>query len=136
MASDTIGTSCPDDGIKPVTAKVATDLSSWQYKAVKLSADRTIAAQTTAGATMYGILQDAPDGSTTATVGSVKTHGHSFAIAGGTCTVGGLGTIITTTGLFVNATGSDKEAVVKFVEGTTTSGDRIIVDIVHAYQAS
>ena len=132
MASDVIGTSVPDDGIKPVTYEVATDLSSKQYFAVKISADRTVALASVAGAAIGGILQDAPNGGTTATVGSVKSLGYSFAISGGTCTVGARGTV-TTAGKFVDETGSDKDAAVIFVEGSTTDGDRIVVLLIHAH---
>jgi len=133
MAADVIGTSVPDDGIKPVTFKVATDLSAKQFFAVKIDADRRVALASVAGADIGGILQDAPNGATTATQGSVKMLGASFAISGGTCTVGGLGTV-TSAGKFVDKTGTDKEAAVIFLEGSTTDGDRIVVNIVHAHQ--
>ena len=126
MAADVIGTSVPDDGIKPVTFNVATDLSAKQYFAVKIDADRRVALASVAGAAIGGILQDAPDGSGTATVGSVKMLGTSFAISGGTCTVGARGTV-TTAGKFVDETGSDKDSAVIFLEGSTTDGDRIVV---------
>ena len=126
MASDVIGTSVPDDGIKPVNFKVATDLSAKQFFAVKIDADRRVALASAAGAAIAGILQDAPDGSSTATVGSVKMLGTSFAISGGTCTVGARGTV-TTAGKFVDETGSDKDSAVIFLEGSTTDGDRIVV---------
>ena len=126
MASDTVGTSVPDDGIKPVTFNVASDLSSKQYFAVKIDADRRVAIASAAGAPIAGILQDAPNGSSTATVGSVKMLGTSFAISGGTCTVGARGTV-TSAGKFVNETGSDLDSAVIFLEGSTTDGDRIVV---------
>jgi len=132
MASDVIGTSVPDDGIKPVTFKVATDLSTKQFFAVKIDADRRVALASVAGADIGGILQDAPDGSGTATQGSVKMLGASFAISGGTCTVGGLGTV-TSAGKFIDATGTNKEAAVIFLEGSTTDGDRIVVNIIQTH---
>lgn len=133
MATVLTGVVCPDDGIKPVSMNVATDLSAWRFKAVKLSGNRTVDKQTSAGGAVYGILQDAPNGSSTATVGSVKTNGHSFAISGGTCTVGLLGTV-DTSGRFVDATGSNKEAPVRFVEGSTSAGDQIVVDLVRQHK--
>lgn len=132
MAADVIGTSVPDDGIKPVNYKVATDLSAKQFFAVKIDADRRVALASVAGAAIGGILQDAPDGSGTATVGAVKSLGYSFAISGGTCTVGGRGTV-TTDGKFVDETGTDLDAAVIFAEGSTTDGDRIVVFIIHAH---
>ena len=135
MAADVIGTSVPDDGIKPVNFKVATDLSTKQFFAVKIDADRRVALASVAGADIGGILQDAPNGSSVATVGAVKMLGTSFAISGGTCTVGTLGTV-TTAGKFVDKTGSDKEAAVIFLEGSTTDGDRIVVNIIHTHQTS
>lgn len=133
MATVLTGTNVPDDGIKNVSMAVSTDESSNQFLAMKLSADLKIALQTSAGGAVFGILQDAPDGSGTATVGAVKTNGFSLAIAGGTCTVGGLGTV-DSAGKFVDATGANKEAPVRFVEGTSTSGDRIIVELVHQHK--
>lgn len=132
MASDIIGTSVPDDGIKPVNFNVASDLSAKQFYAVKIDADRRVAIASVAGAAIGGILQDAPNGSSTATVGAVKMLGTSFAIAGGTCTVGARGTV-TNAGKFVDETGTDKDAAVIFLEGTTTDGDRIVVNIIHAH---
>lgn len=131
MATLHDGVNVPDDGVQNVSFKVTTDLSGKQFLAMKISADQTIALQATAGGPMVGILQDKPDGSSTATVGAIKASGFSFAIAGGTCTVGGLGTIITTTGKFVDATGTNKFAPVRFIEGTTTDGAQIVVQIVH-----
>ncbi len=133
MASDVIGTSVPDDGIKPVTFKVATDLSAKQFYTVKISADRTVALASVAGADIGGILQDAPNGSSTATVGFVKMLGASFAISGGTCTVGGLGTV-TSAGKFVDKTGTNKEAAVLFLDGSTNDGDRIVVYIIQSHK--
>ena len=133
MATVVLGTSVPDDGIKPITMKVATDLSAKQYYAVKVSANRTIALASVAGADILGILQDEPNGGTTATVGSVKTLGTSFAISGGTCTVGGLGTV-TSAGKFVDKTGTNKEAAVLFLEGSTTDTDRILVQIIQSHK--
>jgi hypothetical protein len=132
MATILDGTSVPDDGIKAVNFKVATDLSTKQYYAVKASADRTVALASVAGADIVGILQDAPNGSSTATVGAVKCLGISLAIAGGTCTVGGLLTV-TSAGKFVDNTGSDKEAAAICLEGTTTDTDQILVNLVHSH---
>lgn len=132
MAADVIGTSVPDDGIKPINFKVATDLSAKQFFAVKIDADRRIALASVAGAAIAGILQDAPDGSGTATVGAVKMLGTSFAISGGTCTVGARGTV-TTAGKFVDETGTDKDSAVIFLEGSTTDGDRIVVSLLYMH---
>jgi len=134
MATDTLGIAVPDDGTRPISARVAADLSSDQYLAMTWSGDRTITRQASAGGTVCGILQDAPNGATTETVGSLKCSGFTYIISGGTCTVGGVGTVVVTTGRFVDATGSDVEAPVRFVEGTTTDGDRIIAQLIHAHR--
>ncbi len=133
MATIVDGTSVPDDGIKAVNFKVATDLSSKQYYAVKMSADRTVALASVAGADIAGILQDKPNGSSTATVGAVKTLGVSLAIGGGTCTVGGLLTV-TSAGKWVDKTGTNKEAAVLCLEGNTVDGSQILVNIIHSHK--
>lgn len=133
MASVVIGTGVPDDGIKNVSMNVSTDLSGKQFLCMKVSGDLKIDTQTTAGALVAGILQDAPNGSSTATYGALKTLGFTFGIAGGTCTAGSYLTV-DTAGKLVDATGTDKESVALCWEGTSTSGDRIVVQLVHAHQ--
>ena len=129
MAAVVIGTGVPDDGIKNVSMNVSTDLSGKQFLAMKVSGDLKIDTQTSAGAKIAGVLQDAPDGSGTATYGALKTSGFTFAIAGGTCTAGAYLTV-DSAGKFVDETGSNKEVPALCWE-TGATGNRIVIQLVH-----
>jgi len=69
-----------------VSADVSTDLSASQYRAVQISADRTITI-CGVGEKPIGILQDAPDGDEYP-VGAVMVNGTSMAEYGDTVSAG------------------------------------------------
>jgi hypothetical protein len=61
------------------------DLSSHQYKLVKVSAENTVARQTTAGGNIFGVLNNKPENGENATV---VVGGATRCFAGGTIAAG------------------------------------------------
>ena len=114
-----------DMPIGDFTYPVTADLSSYQFCAVYLNGT-TLAACTAGTMAMLGVLQDNPNGSSKATVGSVRELGHSKCWVDGSAILAGSPLKPTTGGQLALSSSPSTESVVAIALEANSSTSSII----------
>jgi hypothetical protein len=114
-----------DIPIGDFTYPVTADLSAYQFKAVYLNTT-TLAACTSGSLAMLGVLQDNPDGSSKATVGSVRELGHTKCWVDASAITAGVALKPTTGGKLALASSPTTESVVAIALEANSSTSCII----------